>query len=303
MHIQRVLIGAAILVLVFASTAIADEPAPPMPPEPPEPPAGVALPNDDATPPASDTVIVVPATETPVYPVDQPMDPYVDPYAPSNEPYTPSVQDFDRTTNAVRMRTGPCAPSMAPCAPPCPMPCPSPCDPCPAPCDPCAKPCYEGYGGFSLQAYPGLGFGVEFGMWFARSSCVNWAWEFSLNYQDLYTDFNNIHSQEGGKWNSARLGVKASFLPQGNSHPVLRAGLGWGVESGDADNDYDIGDIIDTPGQTNYYGGFFGVGWEFDLFKGRITTGPEVYAFAGYPEEGDEWTWTGTFAWHFLVNF
>jgi len=291
MGIQRGLIAALVLALVFAGTALADEPMSDAPP------AGVALPEGDVPqppppppPPPGDTIIVVPQRpvyEQPIYPTDQPRDRTYDPYAPS-------VQDFDRATGAVRQRTGPCAPRMNPM--------PIPCDPC-DPCPPCPKPQFDCYGGFNLSAYPGIGFGVEFGMWFARSNCVDWAGELNLNYQDLTEDFNNIHSGEGGKWVNARLGVKASFMPRGNSHPVLRAGLGWGVESGDAGEDYDIGDIPENPGQTNFFGGYVGAGWEWDLFNGRVTTGPEVWAFAGYPEKGSDWAWTATFAWHVLFNF
>lgn len=298
MGIHRALIGAAILALVFASAAIADEPLPPMPTEPP---AGVALPGAGTPPPPprSETVILVPprpAYEQPIFPTDQPQNRDVDPYAPS-------VQDFDRTTNAVRMRTGPCAPRMAPC----PMPCPSPCapsfDPCPDPCDPCKKPCFKGYGGISLQAYPGLGFGVEFGMWFARLSCVDLAWEVGLSYQDLTDSFNGIETGQAGKWMGARAGVKASFLPQGNSHPTLRAGLGWNIATGDVSNNYDIGDITETDFAINYFGGYLGVGWEFDLFNGAITTGPEIFGFAGFGDRDNAEAYTATIAWHFLVNF
>ena len=53
----------------------------------------------------------------------------------------------------------------------------------------------------------------------------------------------------------------------------------------------------------NYFGGYVGVGWEWDLFGGCVTTGPEVWAWAGYPEDGADWGWTATVAWHFLFNF
>lgn len=292
MGTHRALLGAVIVALVFASTALADEPAPPMPDAPP---AGVALPDGEAPPPPpppSDTVLVVPpqpAYEQPIYPTDQPQSRNYDPYAPT-------VQDFNSTTNAVRMRTGPCAPCMAPC----PLPCPS---PCPKPCDPCRKPCFKGYGGISIQAYPGLGVGVLFGGWFARTSCANFAWEIGLSYQDLTDDFNNIATGEAGKWMGARVGVKTSFFPRKNHHPTLRAGFGWNIATGDVSNDYDIGDITETEFAVNYFGGYLGIGYEFDLFNGAITTGPEVWGFAGWGDRDSAEAYTATVAWHFLVNF
>ena len=155
----------------------------------------------------------------------------------------------------------------------------------------------------NIKAYPGLGFGVEAGMWFARSDVVDWAFEVGMSYQDLTDGFNNIDTAESGKWVGARLGVKASFMPKCNSHPVLRAGFGWNVATGDVANEYDIGDITESISAVNYFGGYLGIGWEWDLFRGRVTTGPEIYAFGGFPEQGDDWAVTGTFAWHFLVNF
>ena len=54
----------------------------------------------------------------------------------------------------------------------------------------------------------------------------------------------------------ARLGLKASFLPKKCIHPVVRAGLGWNIATGDMRNDFDIGDIPATPRAVNYFGGY-----------------------------------------------
>ncbi len=56
----------------------------------------------------------------------------------------------------------------------------------------------------------------------------------------------------------------------------------------------------------NYFGGYVGLGLELDLFKGRVTTGPEIYAFAGPladRTEGDDGAYTATVAWHVILNF
>ncbi len=115
------------------------------------------------------------------------------------------MQAFDATVYSVTERTSSYAPA------------------CPKPCavDPCGKPSYRccerrstAYGGIMLQAYPGLGWGVEFGQWFCRTKCADLAWELNMNYQDLTDDFNNISTGQSGKWMGARLGVKASFFPK-----------------------------------------------------------------------------------------
>ena len=69
------------------------------------------------------------------------------------------------------------------------------------------------------------------------------------------------------------------------------------------DQYYDIGDITETDFAINYFGGYLGVGWEFDLFNGAITTGPEIFGFAGFGDRDNAEAYTATIAWHFLVNF
>ena len=132
---------------------------------------------------------------------------------------------------------------------------------------------------------------------------MDWAWEVGLSYQDLTDDFNNISKGEAGKWMGARVGVKANFLPRGNHHPVLRAGFGWNIATGDVSNNFDIGDITETDFAVNYFGGYLGIGYEFDLFNGAVTTGPEIFGFAGVGDRSDAEAYTATIAWNFLVNF
>jgi len=149
---------------------------------------------------------------------------------------------------------------------------------------------------------------VEFGGYLnSPKPCATLSWEFNLNYQDLTDGFNGIDTGQSGKWNSARVGLKASFFPKKQSHPTVRAGLGWAIATGDTKDDFDFGTIKRPENTaTNYFGGYVGVGWEwdFELCGNCFTTGPEFYVFGGFSDQGsDDYAFTGTVAWHFLWNF
>jgi hypothetical protein len=202
----------------------------------------------------------------------------------------------------------------APCAPPraaevdraigshhwveaCPPPCP------PAPCCPPKKEqkrcCGNGYVGVAFYALPGLGFGVNGGWIFSRNCTANLALEVGMNYQDLWTGIND-NEDFTGKLFGANVGVKASFLPEARHHPVLRAGLGWRFQS-ENNRTSDVG-LVDLKGE--YYGGYVGVGYEFDLgCNGCWTTGPSADFWAGVRPSGSGWGRTLTLGWHLIRNF
>jgi hypothetical protein len=142
--------------------------------------------------------------------------------------------------------------------------------------------------------------GVEFGRVFKITDAVRWSWEMSLNYQDLYQGFNNNEGRTG-KWVFARLGVKASLSPRARSHWTFRGGLAWGRATEDPGRNLDIG-TFDAPGRGDYYGGYVGLGYEWDLFDCCITTGPEVQLFAGVRPSGSGWAIAPSLMWHVLFN-
>ena len=74
--------------------------------------------------------------------------------------------------------------------------------------------------------------------------------------------------------------------------------VGWFVATGDPAQV----DIADIPQRDDYVGGYFSVGWEFDI-DCRFTTGPEIGVFGGFEFDDGEFAVVPQLRWNFIYNF
>ncbi len=170
-------------------------------------------------------------------------------------------------------------------------------------CAPCRSQCSRwrsGYVGGGPTVYPGLGFMIEGGLFLGNRLGADIYAEMSMHYQDFTDGFNGINDQNNANIVMWHAGFKMVLRPCCNLRPALRGGIGWAHTSGLDPNrdDVDFGEINTL---QNSFGGYVGVGLETDLFKGRITTGPEFRFFAG-AGEGGEALIAPIIIWHVLVN-
>lgn len=150
----------------------------------------------------------------------------------------------------------------------------------------------EVYVGGIVLAGPGFGGGAEFGQVFARSPAVTWSFEGAAAWADLSATPFGGNEDQGGSWGQIRGGVKASFNPCGRGHPTARAGLLWFRATQDAE-------FIDGPG--DYFGGYLGLGYEWDVTR-WFTTGPEVTVLLAAQEKSVSIVAVPQIQWHFIFN-
>ncbi len=149
----------------------------------------------------------------------------------------------------------------------------------------------EVYAGALASLNPAVGGGLEFGQVFRRSRLATWSFEGRFAVQGLGNELRGSSSQE--TFSEVQGGLKASFRPLSRAHPVVRAGASWTRVGGPTHLFGHAGD---------FYGGYVGLGWEWDITD-AFTTGPEVSALVATRQNTFELVAIPQLAWHFIVRF
>ena len=135
-----------------------------------------------------------------------------------------------------------------------------------------------------VSALPGIGGSATLGQLFSdRKERFDFAFEMTSALQKV----------DEGKFFQVQAGVKQTASPGHDSHLVLRYGLTWFRATGNPD-------FISLPG--DYLGGYFGVGYEWDLGK-NITVGPEARVVVASREGTFEVEVIPQLGIHFIFNF
>jgi hypothetical protein len=147
------------------------------------------------------------------------------------------------------------------------------------------------YAGGSFSAIPGVGLALEGGKVLARPEKHDWAAEAQL-VRHFWDDSDLADDELGdeGRMTAVRAGFKHSTSPGHRRHVTFRYGFEFYRATGDPG-------IVDEPG--DYYGAYFGVGFETELSR-RWTMGPELsVAFL----DGPQFEVVPTFFWHLAYDF
>ncbi len=153
--------------------------------------------------------------------------------------------------------------------------------------------CHESdlYVGLVGSVLPGIGGGMTFGQVFARNRRAVWSFELSAQKQSIDDIFgapnDSLNDSADAAYSQVRAGAKASFSPDCRRHLTARFGFAAFKATG-------TNDFIDKA--TTYYGGYVGVGYEWDLNR-HWSTGPEATVLFGSEGHGAE-QFVPQFSWH-----
>lgn len=157
-----------------------------------------------------------------------------------------------------------------------------------------AGPPRDWYAGGSFSAVPGVGLAVEGGKVFAREDKYDWSAEgqvFRHFWDDK--DLADDNFADHGRVTAVRAGLKHTMSPGHKRHLTCRYGFQFYRATGEPG-------IIEKAG--DYYGGYFGIGFETDLSR-HWTMGPELSVAFMQGEGGRQFEVVPTFFWHLSYDF
>jgi hypothetical protein len=150
------------------------------------------------------------------------------------------------------------------------------------------------YADGSFSAIPGVGLGIGAGKVVARTGKLDLAGEAQFVWHAFDDkNFADDGFADHGGMTAVRVGVKHATNPGHKRHVTYRYGFQFYRATGEPG-------LVDFPG--DYYGAYFGFGFETDL-SARWTMGPEV-SVALLEGEGDlGFEAVPTFFWHLSFNW
>lgn len=188
-------------------------------------------------------------------------------------PLPPTPAQVTAATPGACMPSGPC------CSQP------------PVCCEPPGQP-YIGIGG---HMFPGWGGQALVGLTVASSSSLEWAVELGYSYDDLTEWFTG--EGQTGKVHAYTLGLLARTDPCGCRHWSFRGGIAaFNVTGRPQEIEFDF---VDLPEPGVYYGGYLGIGYEWDLSP-NWSTGPEARILGGWSD--DTFGWTPMLMWNLYIR-
>ncbi len=151
----------------------------------------------------------------------------------------------------------------------------------------------ELYMDLAAMALPSIGGGFGFGQVFSREDGKTWSFEALAGLQSL--DDGTLWADSDGEFGQFRGGVKVAFADRGMGHWVGRAGLAFLRNTGEIQGFSDTGD---------YFGGYVGIGYEFEINK-WLTMGPEISLTVADKEglSDIDIEVLPQFLWHVIIKF